>query len=71
MALALAEQVLQGEGAARVHGGGFAGTIQVFVPQSKLEQLVQTMEAVLGEGSCHLVSLRGEGGCLVFSSEQE
>lgn len=71
LALALAEQVLQGAGAARVHGGGFAGTIQVFVPQSKLEQLVQTIEAVLGEGSCHLVSLRGEGGCLVFSSEQE
>lgn len=67
LTLAVAEQVLQGEGAARVHGGGFAGTIQAFVPQTKLDAFVQRMEALLGVGKCHIVSIRPEGGCVVIN----
>ena len=71
LSLALAEKALGGRGAVRVHGGGFAGTIQAFVPQEKLESFVNTMEAVLGEGACHPVSVRPEGGCMVMNSEKE
>ena len=71
LALALAERVLAGRGAVRVHGGGFAGTIQAFVPQDLEEKFVSSMEAVLGEGACHAVSVRPEGGCMVMSSEKE
>ena len=71
LSLALAEKALGGRGAVRVHGGGFAGTIQAFVPQEKLESFVNTMEAVLGAGACHPVSVRPEGGCMVMSSEKE
>ena len=71
LSLALAEKALGGRGAVRVHGGGFAGTIQAFVPQEKLESFVNTMEAVLGKGACHPVSVRPEGGCMVMSSEKE
>ncbi|MBQ4565889.1 MAG: galactokinase [Oscillospiraceae bacterium] len=64
-ALTLAEKLLDGQGAVRVHGGGFAGTIQAFVPHSLLETFRSRMEAVLGEGSCHVLSIRKEGGILM------
>ena len=64
-ALTLAEKLLNGQGAVRVHGGGFAGTIQAFVPHRLLEQFCSGMEAVLGEGSCHVLSIRKEGGILM------
>lgn len=70
LSLALAERALQGRGAVRVHGGGFAGTIQAFVPQDLEESFVKAMDGVLGQGSCHAVSVRPEGGCLVISSEE-
>ena len=60
--LALAERLLKGRGACRVHGGGFAGTIQAFVPLDMLEEFRSGMDAVLGEGSCHVLSIRAEGG---------
>lgn len=60
--LNLAEMVLDGEGACRVHGGGFAGTIQAFVPNSKLEKLKQTLNGCFGDGSCHIISIRPVGG---------
>ena len=65
LALALAEKLLGGRGACRVHGGGFAGTIQAFVPLDALEHFRRGMEAVLGVGSCHILSVRPEGGVLL------
>ena len=65
LALALAEKLLDGSGACRVHGGGFAGTIQAFVPFEKLDDFRTGIEAVLGEGSCHVLSIRAEGGILL------
>ncbi len=62
VALALCEHLLSGEGAFRVHGGGFAGTVQAFVPFHKLEAFRSGIDAVLGEGACHVLSIRSEGG---------
>lgn len=59
--LALSEMVLKGYGAWRVHGGGFGGTIQAFVPQEKLEEYVKTLEHVYGKGKCHIMFIRPEG----------
>jgi len=66
VALCLAESYLADKKAAwRVHGGGFAGTIQVFLPKSEAEGFVAYMEKVLGDGACHLLSVRGAGAvCL-------
>ena len=69
MALALADHLLGGRGACRVHGGGFAGTIQAFVPLDMLDSFRRGMEAVLGEGSCHVLSIRPEGGILLEEVE--
>ena len=60
--LKLAETVLGGEGACRVHGGGFAGTIQAFVPNGKLEKFKDTLNGCFGDGSCHIISIRPVGG---------
>ncbi len=62
LALTLAERLLGGRGACRVHGGGFAGTIQAYVPMDLLEHFRSEMERVLGEGSCHVLSIRSVGG---------
>lgn len=62
VALAVARQALGGRGAVRVHGGGFAGTIQAFVPLDLLESFRQQTEAVLGHGKCHVLSIRPVGG---------
>ena len=61
-ALTMAEKLLNGQGACRVHGGGFAGTIQAFVPNDLLEEFRSGIEAVLGEGSCYVLSIRPQGG---------
>jgi galactokinase len=61
LALALSELVLKGEGAWRVHGGGFAGTIQAFVPKKLLDKYVKTLEHVYGKGSCHILFIRHQG----------
>jgi galactokinase len=61
LALALSELVLKGEGAWRVHGGGFAGTIQAFVPQKLLDKYVSTLEHIYGKGSCHILFIRQQG----------
>ncbi len=69
LALALSELVLKGKGAWRVHGGGFAGTIQAFVPQNLIEKYVSTLEHIYGKGSCHSLLYQakgsGEGGIIV------
>lgn len=62
VALAAAERLLNGRGACRVHGGGFAGTIQAFVPLDMLEGFKSGMEQVLGDGRCHVLSVRPVGG---------
>ena len=66
VALGLAEHYLNGQGAYRVHGGGFAGTIQAFVPMDILEQFVAGMDAALGQGACHVLSIRPQGGVEAF-----
>ena len=62
VALALCEHYLEGKGAYRVHGGGFAGTVQAFVPNEMVESFRAGIDAVLGEGACHILSIRPEGG---------
>ena len=59
--LSQAERLLEGRGACRVHGGGFAGTIQAYVPTELLPRFREGMEAALGQGSCHVLSIRQEG----------
>lgn len=60
--LAACEAALAGKGAYRVHGGGFAGTIQAFVPQEMLAGFVEQMEKAVGKGRCHVLSIRPAGG---------
>jgi len=62
VALALCAHYLDGRGAYRVHGGGFAGTVQAFVPFDILDSFKQGIEAALGEGACHVLSIRPQGG---------
>ena len=62
VALALCEHYLAGRGAYRVHGGGFAGTVQAFVPLDILDDFVAGMDSVLGQGACHVLSIRPQGG---------
>ncbi len=62
LALALCQHFLNGKGAFRVHGGGFAGTVQAFVPFEILEQFRKGIDGVLGEGACHVLSIRPQGG---------
>ena len=64
-AIALAKRLLDGTGAVRVHGGGFAGTIQAFVPENRLEGFKSGIERVYGEGSCHILRIRPQGGCVI------
>ena len=63
--LAMARELLDGTGAVRVHGGGFAGTIQAFVPEDRLALFKSGMEALLGQGKCHILHIRPQGGCVV------
>ena len=65
VALALCDTYLRGQGAYRVHGGGFAGTVQAFVPVEMLENFKASVEAVLGENSCHVLNIRQQGGIRV------
>ena len=62
VALGLCEHYLQGKGAYRVHGGGFAGTVQAFVPFEILDSFQAGIDAALGEGACHILSIRPQGG---------
>ena len=62
LALALASKALEHKGAYRVHGGGFAGTIQAFVPDELLENYLSTMKSVFGEDTCYVLNIRPVGG---------
>lgn len=70
MALTLAEKLLNGEGACRVHGGGFAGTIQAFVPMNRLDAFKTGIEEMLGAGKCHVLSIVPNGGMLESETEE-
>ena len=65
-ALALSEIVLGDHGVARVHGGGFAGTIQAFVENDFVVKYKSQIEKLFGEGSCHVLKVRKLGGCKVM-----
>ena len=65
IALALSDMVLGSEGAWRVHGGGFAGTVQAFVPQHLLNKYVDTLEHTFGKGKCHKLFIRPQGSIMV------
>ena len=62
---AIGRELLEGTGAIRVHGGGFAGTVPAFVPNEKLAAFKAGMEKLLGEGKCHVLHIRPQGGCVV------
>lgn len=66
LALFLSEKVLNGRGAHRVHGGGFAGTIQAFVPNDLVEAYRNEMDQVFGAGACYILQIRPFGGYKVF-----
>ncbi|MBO4584612.1 MAG: galactokinase [Clostridia bacterium] len=66
LALAAAERVLDGKGGFRVHGGGFAGTMQAFVPIYLLASYKEAMENIFGAGSCKVLSVRKQGGVRVI-----
>ncbi|MDL2236160.1 hypothetical protein LJC07_08530, partial [Christensenellaceae bacterium OttesenSCG-928-L17] len=66
VALGCSERLLFGRGASRVHGGGFAGTIQAFVPVEMLQDYQRGMEAVFGPNSCHALSIRPAGAVRVL-----
>lgn len=69
LALCLAQGLLGSRGAWRVHGGGFGGTTQNFVPRDLVEPFRERMEAVFGPGSCHILRLRAAGGVCVAAPE--
>ena len=62
LVLARGEQLLGGRGAIRVHGGGFAGTVQAYVPHDLLQAFWDGMEALLGAGACRVTCIRPRGG---------
>ncbi len=62
LTLNLCEYYLNGRGAYRVHGGGFAGTVQAFVPVDILDRFRRGIDGVLGDGACQVLSIRSQGG---------
>ena len=66
LALCVTEYVTRGWGGAfRVHGGGFAGTIQAFIPTEKVEEYTNIMNSVFGQNACAALKVRPEGAILV------
>lgn len=66
VALAICGEILSGKGAWRVHGGGFAGTIQAFVPTELLDEFKEKICSVFGEKSCYVLNIRSDGGIRVI-----
>ena len=66
IALAVSEMTLKDHGVCRVHGGGFAGTIQAFVQNDFVETYRAALDAVFGEGACHVLKVRKYGGMKVM-----
>ena len=70
LALCLSDDFIKSNGissraACRVHGGGFAGTIQAFIPSELCHLYAELMDSVFGEGACHVLSVRKAGACRV------
>ena len=68
IALNVAEHALARKGACRVHGGGFAGTVQAFVPLDRLESFQSGIDDALGQGACHILSIRPWGGVEILEA---
>ncbi|MCR5118725.1 MAG: galactokinase [Lachnospiraceae bacterium] len=66
VALQLAEEILKSDGVARVHGGGFAGTMQAWVRNEKVEDYRAAMDKLFGAGSCSVLQIRKYGGMRVI-----
>lgn len=66
LAIAVSKTILGDDGAVRVHGGGFAGTIQAFVPLDKTDAYREKMDALFGEGSCYVLRIRPVGGLRIL-----
>lgn len=67
LALAITDSVLGGKDCAyRVHGGGFAGTIQAFVKKELVEEYRQAIDSAFGKGACHVLRIRPDGAIQVF-----
>jgi len=68
LALAISEDILkQGKGVCRVHGGGFAGTIQAFVKNESVDEYLKTMNSIFADGACNVLKIRKYGGICVVS----
>ena len=66
LSLALCDEILGDRGAYRVHGGGFAGTIQAFVKNEAVKEYKETLDKVFGEGACAVLKIRKYGGMKVL-----
>lgn len=62
LGIMLSQRILGEKGAVRIHGGGFAGTIQAFVPAEKVNEYSQEMNRIFGDGSCYILRIRPVGG---------
>lgn len=69
LGLAVSEKLLKGKGAWRVHGGGFAGTIQAFVPMELLDAYTEEMRKIFGENSCYVLNIRPVGGAKIVDPQ--
>ena len=62
LAITLSKKILKNSGAVRVHGGGFTGTIQAFVPEALVDKYTDAMDKLFGKGSCLKLNIRPLGG---------
>lgn len=69
LGLAVSEKLLKGKGAWRVHGGGFAGTIQAFVPMELLDTYTEEMKKIFGEKACYVLNIRPVGGARIANPQ--
>ena len=69
LAIMMSKRVLKGTGAVRVHGGGFAGTIQAFVPLELADRYTEEMNRIFGDGSCQKLRIRPVGGVEITKEE--
>ena len=66
LALAAGKALLGGRGAIRVHGGGFAGTVQAFVPEELVSSFRAGIDGIFGAGACHILRIRPTGGAAII-----
>ena len=66
VALMISDMIIGDDGAARIHGGGFAGTIQAIIKNEKVDDYRKKMDEIFGDGSCKIYSIRKYGGMKVI-----